>query len=53
MAPRKQVRQMNSVRKMRRTMKLRALHTGSVMLPNVLSKNSKMGWQYTCTNAEP
>ena len=46
MAPRKQVRQMNSVRKMRRTMKLRALHTGSVMLPNVLSKNSKMGWQY-------
>lgn len=39
---------MKSVRQTRRTRVLRRLHTGMRMLPKDLSKNSKMGWQYTC-----
>lgn len=45
----KQPRMMQADRQTRRTIVFLKHHTGARMLPNWLSKLSKMGWQYTCT----
>ena len=47
----KQPRMMQADRQIRRTIVFLKHHTGARMLPNWLSKLSKMGWQYTCTQS--